>query len=120
MMQKRFNDLLEMIFAESCGDCYDRMMKEAEYQKVMGDYQKTYLKMQKKLGKHVELLLRLEELLVQREALQEQWIYRWGMRDCMYLLRWLDAVERGEAAPAERGNNAAQRKTLSELLPPIN
>lgn len=89
-MKTVFSDLFHQALAESrsaCAvDCHNRA-----YLKLQEDYCNVMDEIQDKLGPERSLLFRMEDLNNAMRGMDLDWMTRQAFRDCMYVLRYMDA-----------------------------
>ncbi len=78
--------------SEICSACIVQNGKEdTEYQEVSKKFSNLFSQIADKLDEDSDLIYRFEEVVNQRNCLEEDWIYQQGFCDCMYLLKWMNA-----------------------------
>ena len=91
-MDNVFHEFFTQAGCESCSACVIKNREESEeYASVKKRFSRLFEQIDEALGEDDDLLFRFEETINHRNSLDEEWVYRQGFCDCIYLLRWMGA-----------------------------
>lgn len=94
-MNTAFAELFQQVCFDSYTSAVQRETQQSPlYQELDAKTEDLFQSLVDKLGKKDKTLLKLEEAETHKHAIEEEIIYRQGMRDCLCLLRWMRELDK--------------------------